>query len=142
MNMAWDDKEKGKIYWQKVKHKYSEQKKLKYASNEAFRNEVLLRHKKWIEDNPEKYRAQIERGRAKSLKKRFAILSRDKFTCQYCGRKPPEVVLEIDHIHPKSQGGKDGIGNLVTACRECNSGKRDSILHGDLLESLFEQLGC
>jgi len=38
---------------------------------------------------------------------------RDKFTCQYCGRKAPEVVLEVDHVFPQSKGGKDEMDNLV-----------------------------
>lgn len=56
-------------------------------------------------------------------KKRFRILKRDNFTCQYCGRKPPEVKLEIDHILPKSKNGGDDDSNLTTSCRQCNIGK-------------------
>lgn len=54
---------------------------------------------------------------------RFEVFKRDRFTCQYCGRKAPDVVLEVDHIKPYSKGGKDEIINLVTACRDCNRGK-------------------
>lgn len=56
---------------------------------------------------------------------RFAILERDNFTCQYCGRGAPEVKLEVDHIIAHSQGGKDESTNLVTACRACNLHKSD-----------------
>ena len=56
---------------------------------------------------------------------RCAIFVRDKFTCRYCGRKVPEVTLELDHVVPYSKGGDNSAGNLVTACRECNNGKRD-----------------
>jgi len=59
---------------------------------------------------------------------RFKILERDDFKCQYCGREAPEVVLEIDHIIPKSKGGKDEATNLITCCRECNRGKLDRII--------------
>lgn len=55
---------------------------------------------------------------------RFDILSRDWFSCVYCGAKAPEVLLEIDHILPVSKGGKNDIANLCSACRPCNSGKR------------------
>jgi 5-methylcytosine-specific restriction endonuclease McrA len=65
-----------------------------------------------------------------SLKRRFAILKRDNFTCQYCGRKAPDVPLEVDHIIPKSYGGSDKRSNLITCCYECNIGKG-----GDPLES-------
>lgn len=57
--------------------------------------------------------------------KRFKILLRDNFTCQYCGRSSPEVVLEIDHVIPRAKGGTEGYDNLVTACRDCNKGKAD-----------------
>jgi hypothetical protein len=59
---------------------------------------------------------------------RFEVFKRDSFTCQYCGQKAPEVVLEIDHIHPVADGGGSEILNLVTACRGCNSGKSDKVL--------------
>jgi hypothetical protein len=54
---------------------------------------------------------------------RFLILDRDNFTCQYCGRKPPEVRLEVDHIMPESRGGANDSTNLITACFDCNRGK-------------------
>lgn len=56
-------------------------------------------------------------------KQRFTILKRDNFTCRYCGRKTPEVILEIDHIVPVSKGGTNDLNNLVTSCRDCNRGK-------------------
>jgi hypothetical protein len=59
---------------------------------------------------------------------RFRIFERDRFRCQYCGRTPPSIVLEIDHIAPISKGGESGDENLVTSCFECNRGKRDHSL--------------
>jgi len=56
-------------------------------------------------------------------KTRFEVFKRDNFTCQYCGKSAPEVVLEIDHIKPVKEGGTNDIMNLITSCRECNSGK-------------------
>lgn len=58
-----------------------------------------------------------------SKKTRFEVFKRDSFTCQYCGSKAPEAILEIDHISPVSKGGANDILNLVTACWDCNSGK-------------------
>lgn len=49
------------------------------------------------------------------------IFRRDGFRCQYCGRKEHE--LTIDHMMPKSRGGEDSWGNLITACRACNNRK-------------------
>ena len=63
---------------------------------------------------------------SKSL--RFDIFRRDKFTCQYCGRQPPDVILEADHITPMSKGGGDEPENLVTSCFECNRGKGTKLL--------------
>lgn len=56
-------------------------------------------------------------------KKRFEVFKRDNFTCQYCGRMSPDVILEIDHIVPVAEGGNNGLLNLVTSCRDCNRGK-------------------
>lgn len=59
---------------------------------------------------------------------RFEVFKRDLFTCQYCGQKSPDVVLEIDHITPVADGGDNDILNLVTACKACNAGKSDKQL--------------
>lgn len=63
-----------------------------------------------------------------SKKIRFEVFKRDSFTCQYCGRKAPDVELEVDHIKPVAKGGTNDILNLVTSCYECNRGKRDRTL--------------
>lgn len=62
--------------------------------------------------------------KAISKKIRFEVFKRDKFTCQYCGRKAPDVVLNVDHINPVAEGGTNDILNLVTSCFDCNNGKR------------------
>ena len=54
------------------------------------------------------------------------ILHRDNHTCQYCGRK--SVDLSIDHIIPKSKGGKSTWENVITACVKCNTKKADRTL--------------
>lgn len=58
-----------------------------------------------------------------SKKLRFEVFKRDSFTCQYCGSKAPDVVLNVDHIRPVADGGTGDVLNLVTACFSCNSGK-------------------
>lgn len=60
--------------------------------------------------------------------KRFEIFKRDKFTCQYCGSHPPEVVLHVDHIDPVANGGTNDTDNLITSCAACNLGKSDKLL--------------
>lgn len=59
---------------------------------------------------------------------RFEVFKRDSFTCQYCGRKAPDVVLQCDHIQPVASGGGNDPMNLATSCVECNSGKSDKAL--------------
>jgi len=49
------------------------------------------------------------------------VMKRDGMQCQYCGKK--HVNLTVDHILPKSRGGKDEWENLTTACNECNNKK-------------------
>jgi hypothetical protein len=78
---------------------------------------------------------------------RMEVFKRDKFTCQYCGNKAPEVVLHADHIIPVADGGENDIMNLVTSCVDCNLGKGarqladDSILvrQRDQIEYLAER---
>ena len=69
----------------------------------------------------------------KSLSKkiRFEVFKRDKFTCQYCGKSAPDVILEVDHIKPVSKGGSDDLLNLVTSCMDCNRGKSNTELSDD-----------
>jgi len=64
-----------------------------------------------------------------SNKRRFEVFKKHNFTCQYCGRRTPEVILEIDHIIPKSRGGTDDIDNLTVSCFECNRGKSGTLLN-------------
>lgn len=61
---------------------------------------------------------------------RFAVLLRDGFACCYCGRRPPEITLEIDHIVPVAAGGATTHDNLQAACRDCNSGKAARLIPG------------
>ncbi len=63
----------------------------------------------------------------RALKVRFEVFKRDNFTCQYCGRKAPNVILHLDHIFPKSKGGKNEKENYITSCEECNLGKGNNI---------------
>ena len=57
---------------------------------------------------------------------RWKIMQRDNFQCVKCGKRPPEVRLEVDHIHPWSLGGTDQEENLQTLCHICNAGKSNA----------------
>ena len=52
--------------------------------------------------------------------RREAILHRDNYTCQCCGKK--NCRLEVHHIKFKSQGGTDDEENLITLCEDCHKG--------------------
>jgi len=62
---------------------------------------------------------------SKSL--RHKILKRDRFTCQACGARAPDVELEVDHKIPVFRGGTDEESNLTTLCIDCNRGKGKNI---------------
>lgn len=62
--------------------------------------------------------------RAKIPLSRKNLLARDHHTCQYCGKGGDT----IDHVVPKSRGGKHTWTNVVIACRRCNFNKGDKLL--------------
>ena len=51
---------------------------------------------------------------------RFNVFLRDRFSCQYCGKKFPTQELTFDHLVPRSRGGTTNWKNVVTACSRCN----------------------
>ena len=53
---------------------------------------------------------------------RYNIFKRDSYQCQYCSTTKD---LTLDHLIPRSKGGKSSWNNLVTACKKCNSKKGD-----------------
>jgi hypothetical protein len=71
---------------------------------------------------------QSRTGRDPSLRLRWKVLLRDRFTCCACGASPAltsGVELHVDHIVPWSKGGETTLQNLQTLCSECNLGKSD-----------------
>jgi 5-methylcytosine-specific restriction endonuclease McrA len=51
---------------------------------------------------------------------RRAVLARDEYHCQYCGKRFPIPQLSLDHVVPRSRGGKTTWENIVCACVKCN----------------------
>ena len=72
-------------------------------------------------------------GRWIRAEKRASIYERDGWQCAYCGRGPRDsrrmsqaaVILTLDHLTARSAGGDNSARNLVTACKSCNSSRRD-----------------
>ncbi|HJO22380.1 MAG: HNH endonuclease [Myxococcota bacterium] len=54
---------------------------------------------------------------------RVNIFTRDKFTCQYCSARPPRSQLNLDHVIPRSLGGRTTWENVVASCVDCNRRK-------------------
>lgn len=53
--------------------------------------------------------------------KRNRIFQRDSYRCTYCGEQFLFDELTVDHVQPRVRGGDHSDGNLVTACRACNT---------------------
>ena len=58
--------------------------------------------------------------RAKVRFSRLNIYARDKNTCQYCGKRPSRVELNLDHVVPRTKGGRTSWENVVCSCVPCN----------------------
>lgn len=54
---------------------------------------------------------------------RNQVFRRDRHTCAYCGQVFKEDNLTLDHVYPKSRGGRDSWQNLASACKRCNGVK-------------------
>ncbi len=68
------------------------------------------------------YRHIPQQTRALSRKN---ILLRDHNTCQFCSRTFPAGELTLDHVMPRSRGGRSSWENLVACCYSCNNRKGD-----------------
>jgi 5-methylcytosine-specific restriction endonuclease McrA len=55
------------------------------------------------------------------------LLLRDRYTCQFCGRTLPAHELTLDHVIPRSRGGRTDWDNLVACCHKCNNLKGDRL---------------
>lgn len=72
-------------------------------------------------------------AKRKSIPKkiRFEVFKRDSFSCQYCGRSAPAVVLHLDHVQPVVRDGDESVFNYITSCQDCNLGKGSRELSDD-----------
>ena len=59
---------------------------------------------------------------------RTNLYIRDKGQCQYCSKKLNKGRFTLDHVIPKSKGGKTDWNNLVVSCEKCNIKKGDQSL--------------
>jgi len=69
-----------------------------------------------------------ERSKARELRSsQWWKRRRASGMCHYCGRKFPPRELTMDHLVPLVRGGRSTKGNLVPACKECNTSKRQRL---------------
>ncbi|NIP82697.1 MAG: hypothetical protein GWM90_27150 [Gemmatimonadetes bacterium] len=59
----------------------------------------------------------------RNREKRRRILQRHGHRCVYCGERHDAADLTVDHVEPRVKGGDHSEGNLVAACRQCNTEK-------------------
>ena len=73
----------------------------------------ILRLTKFIRRAP---RARVQFSRS-------SVFARDAHICQYDGRSYPLADLTIDHVVPRTAGGRSTWDNVVTCCTDCNRRK-------------------
>jgi len=69
------------------------------------------------------YYVRIPRHESRKITRR-AVFARDGYSCQYCGSGSR---LTMDHVVPRSRGGKSSWENVVTSCAPCNHRKGDRL---------------
>ncbi len=84
-----------------------------------------------IEDDNDKFEGDLEEVKSLAESKiqvkagiRWQVFKRDSWKCVACGKAANDnIILHIDHIVPRSKGGKDELNNYQTLCEICNIGK-------------------
>lgn len=92
----------------------------------AKQNKSAINFDSMNEQREQEHRQYIGDRRVLPKSIRMAVLNRDDFHCQVCGRggrKQPALVstFEIHHLYDVQLGGKDEVDNLILLCRQCHS---------------------
>jgi 5-methylcytosine-specific restriction endonuclease McrA len=107
----------------------------KLRTDPKWRARKKKRNRLWARRNPEKQSHRVGRYRAQKIAARgshsfeqwITVVRAHSWRCFYCGKKLNRKTLTKDHRIPLSKGGTDFAGNLVPACKACNSGKADRL---------------
>ena len=75
----------------------------------------------------------VRRSYKKPRFTKYALFNRDEWKCQYCGCVLNYETVTVDHIIPRSKGGKTSWKNCISSCKSCNKRKADK----DLEETNF-----
>jgi len=114
-------KEKAEIWRQKTYQKIKDKLKITRRQWEKKNKEKCYHYHK-IYQWRKKSSGHFTLGEWELLKKQY------NYTCPACGKKEPEIKLEIDHIIPLSKGGSNWIENIQPLCRSCNAKKHTNYL--------------
>jgi 5-methylcytosine-specific restriction endonuclease McrA len=87
-----------------------------HAENLTLAQPVVIRLLTYVRIPRDAHRRKITRR---------AVFARDRWTCQYCGRERGN--LTVDHVIPRSKGGRSTWDNIVTCCGPCNRRKGDRL---------------
>lgn len=74
-------------------------------------------------ENPDINGIEYQQGTLFGYEVKEYLLEKYGHTCQYCGGKSNDNVLEWEHVRPKARGGSDSIKNASLACHSCNQDK-------------------
>ena len=84
--------------------------------------------------NPDISGIEYQRGTLLGFELREYLLQRDRHSCVYCAGASGDMILNIDHKHPRAKGGGNSVSNLVISCRACNEEKGALLLTDWLLK--------
>lgn len=91
----------------------------------------------WYEVTADKKHIAKEREKARKLKKSQWWLDKlNQGLCHYCGQKFGASELTMDHVVPVARGGTSSPGNIVPACKACNSSKKLTTPVEELLKKI------
>ncbi len=92
----------------------------RYAPITAISQE-LVKFDMQLMENPDITGVEYQQGTLQGYEVREFLLFKWERTCAYCGKQ--DVPLQIEHIHPRANGGTNRISNLCLACEPCNTAK-------------------
>jgi hypothetical protein len=124
MPVRWIDFETAAGYYatQKVRWELGEQRTVLHGGmNRGSGRRSTLELATIIAIDGPRYRFRHEEDRVPLS--RAMLFARDRLVCAYCGGSYPASQLEMEHVIPRSLGGRSIWQNLVSACRQCNQRK-------------------
>lgn len=92
---------------------------------EEYENNILTPSLKMKIPSVVKFKNLIKQRHRPVKFTKINIYIRDKYCCQYCAKKMAPKMATLDHLLPRSRGGKSSWLNCVACCKKCNTKKAD-----------------